>query len=270
VVHGEVRLVASDLDGTLLAPGAVVSERTADVLRAVADRGVEVVAVTGRSHWSSVEILEAVGCIRWMICSNGATVYDAAAGAVVHDRPLGEGLLAEVVERLSKAFPTLGWAWETPEGIFHTEEWIRNRRATNPGFATGTSRPADASDLGAAPVRKLMVTHDRLTTYEWLGAVEPHLPSGVHAATSGAMFVEVTRTDANKGDALAELCRDLGVDRERTVAFGDHANDLTMLAWAGVSFAMANAAPQVQAVADHLAPDHAEDGVAQVLERLLS
>ena len=266
----EVTLVATDLDGTLLGPGMTVSERTARTLRAVAERGVEIVAVTGRSHWSSVAILRPVGCIRWLICSNGATVYDFEAEAVVHRRPLDGDQVVDVTKRLEAAFPEVGFAWESPDGIFHSEQWLRNRRAIDPAFSPERSRlVAQPLEAGQVDVLKLMAAHDRLVTYEWLEAVDQHLPTGVNGSTSGATFVEVTRADANKGSALEHLCTQLQVDRSQTMAFGDHANDLPMLDWAGVSFAMANADARVLAVADHRAPHHADDGVAQVLERLL-
>jgi len=105
--------------------------------------------------------------------------------------------------------------------------------------------------------------------YEWLAAVEPHMPEGVSVSTSGAQFVEVTAIDATKAEALRQLCDQLGVDRAHTIAFGDHANDLAMLRWAGTGFAMANAAEHVLAEADAVAPHHAEHGVAQVIEALL-
>ena len=262
-------LVASDLDGTLLTPETKVSERTIEALRAVHARGIEVVAVTGRSHWSAVEILRPVGCIRWIICSNGATVYDYEAEAVVHDRPLSETQVNEVVDRMVEAFPTVGFAWESRNGIFHSDQWVQNREANETSYGIKKARPTTDLAGEESAVLKLMAAHDELTTYEWLDAVQQHLPAGVSASTSGATFVEVTQADANKGEALRSLCRQLGVARGETMAFGDHANDLPMLDWVGVSYAMANAAPRVMEVADHVAPHHRDDGVAQVLEQLL-
>ena len=97
---------------------------------------------------------------------------------------------------------------------------------------------------------KLMLAHHMLVTYDWLDALEPHIPFGLSASTSGATFVEITSGEADKGAALARLCARLGVDRSATVAFGDQSNDLGMLRWAGRSFAMDNAHSQVLGVAD--------------------
>ncbi|MCP4227941.1 MAG: HAD-IIB family hydrolase, partial [Actinomycetia bacterium] len=238
--------------------------------RAVAERGIEIVAVTGRSHWSAAEILRPVGCIGWIICSNGATVFDSEIAAVVHQRPLGAGQVKEVTDKLLDAFPDVGFAWESPDGIFHSEQWIQNRQVIDPNYVPpGSGRALRDLESERGQVLKLMAAHDQLVTYDWLDAVGPHLPAGVSASTSGAMFVEVTHADANKGSALEHLCSQLQIGRSQTMAFGDHSNDLPMLDWVGVSFAMANADARVLAVADHGAPHHGEDGVAQILERLL-
>lgn len=263
-----VKLVASDLDGTLLGPDAEVSPRTVEALQAVAEAGVEIVVATGRSHWSAVPRLEHLGCIRWVICSNGATVYDFEAREVVTRRLLTQAQVTAVVEGLGRAFPSAGFAWESPSGVFHTDRFVANRRAIDARFVPKASRPTRELRVGEDEILKLMVAHEALTEYDWLDAVAAHVPTGLSTSTSGAAFVEVTAAEANKGDALRALCQQLGIDRAHTVAFGDHANDLGMLTWAGFGYAMANAAPRVIAAADATAPHHAEDGVAQVLALL--
>ena len=79
---------------------------------------------------------------------------------------------------------------------------------------------------------------------------------------------EISEHGVSKGEALLRICRYLGADPDGCIAFGDYANDIPMLRYAGLSFAMENAAPSVQAAADYVAPSNAEDGVAQVLETL--
>lgn len=265
-----IQLVASDLDGTLLDADSRLAPRTITALRHAAAQGAEVVAVTGRSHWSSIELLRPAGCIRWIICSNGATVWDYEAEDVVHHRPLAANVVDEVLAAVVSAFPSVGLSWETPQGLFLNEQWIDNRRATDPRFQNRLPSPPVDFGFENGPVVKLMLAHHELTTYDWLDAVRPHLPDELSVSTSGATFVEVTRSDANKGDALAQLCATLGVEAHAAVAFGDHSNDLPMLSWVGRSYAMANADPRVLDIADHTAPPHHEDGVAQVLETLFS
>lgn len=262
-----VRLMATDLDGTLFSPDHEVSDHTAAALGLAAGRGVEVVVATGRSHWSAVPRLEHLGCIRWLICSNGATVYDLAARQIVVSRQLTDEQANEAIDGVAAAFPTVGFAWESPEGVFHDERWIANRQATD-GRSRAEPRPARELDVEAESILKLMAAHDVLVEFAWLDAIEPYVPHGLSVSTSGAAFVEVTAPQANKGDAVRLLCEELGVDRAETIAFGDHANDLGMLTWAGTGYAMAGADPRVVDAADVTAPSNADHGVAQVLTHL--
>ena len=270
MIRHPVKLLASDLDGTLLGPDTRVADRTAAALEAAAAAGIEVVVATGRSHWTALPILEELACVRWVICSNGATVYDRQRGEIAARRLLSAELVDLVVGRLRAAFPTVGLAWECATGLVQDERWMVNRVATNPAVVASSHEPVTSElDLMAGEIVKLLVAHDHLVTYEWLAAVLPHMPEGVSVSTSGAQFVEVTAIDATKAEALRQLCGQLGVNRAHTIAFGDHANDLAMLGWVGTGFAMANAAAHVLAEADAVAPHHAEHGVAQVIEALL-
>ena len=262
-----VKLIATDLDGTLFGPDHEVSDVTAEALRAVAALGVEVVVATGRSHWSAVPRLEHLGCVRWLIGSNGATVYDFEAGDVVIRRPLGADAVRAVVEGVGKQFPSVGYAWESPDGVFHSDRFVRNRKATDRRFPI-VERPTYEFNIDGPEILKLMIAHDLLTEYDWLDAMAVHVPDGLSASTSGASFVEITAANANKGAALRLLCEQLGVDRAETIAFGDHSNDLAMLHWVGTGYAMANGAARLLDIADAVAPPNHEHGVAQVLTSL--
>ncbi|MGF1595910.1 MAG: HAD-IIB family hydrolase [Acidimicrobiales bacterium] len=263
-----VALVATDLDGTLLGPAAALSVRTVAAVAALADVGVEVVVATGRGHRSAVPLIEPLTTVRWLIASNGATLYDLRRNEVVEHRPLAASCVADLVTTAVGRFGPVGLSWETPDGQYHDNSWIAIRRAHDPDYRPLYSDLRPRLDPAVAPVLKLMVAHGRLGAYGWLDALLPHVPDGVTAVTSGAPFVEVTAGEADKGFAVAELCRRLGIDRSATAAFGDQVNDVGMLSWVELGFAMANAADRVAAVTTWRAPHHAEDGVAQVLERI--
>ena len=267
-VRPDLRLIATDLDGTLLGLDSSVSPRNAAALEAAAGAGVEVVVATGRSHHSAVPLVRHIRGLRWLLCSNGATVYDLAEDRVVHQRLLDGAHGAAAVAAVEERFPTVGFGWESPTGLFYTEQWLRNRRAHDPRYSVAGERIVNRRPQDD-PLLKVMVLHDELVSLDLLRAVRPVVPAEVYVAKSGATFIEMTAPDAHKGAALAELCRQLGVDRASTVAFGDQHNDLTMLRWVGVGYAMANAGPEAAAVAELRAPHHADDGVGQVVEALL-
>jgi hydroxymethylpyrimidine pyrophosphatase-like HAD family hydrolase len=112
---------------------------------------------------------------------------------------------------------------------------------------------------------------DHLDALGLLSALEPVLPEGVEATPSGLPgSVELTAPGIHKGRGLVELSERLGVPRRLVVAFGDGLNDREMLTWAGLGVAMGNADPATKAVADEVTASNDEDGVAVVVERLLT
>lgn len=261
-------MIVSDIDGTLLGPDHVVTDRTIAALQAAHEDGVIVVGATGRSHWSAKPLLEPIGCVRWLLASNGATLYDMETHEIVRQHPIERDLARNLIRDLHATFEGVGFSWETPEGVFQDE----NFRAIRSGAVPSTKlsrRKTIEFDVDAAEIIKMMVLHPELADIPWLEAVQPLVPDELSFSTSGIAFVEVTAPAADKGVALAALCEELGVHQESTVTFGDQSNDLGMLSWAGRGYAMGNAHERAVEAASHRAPHHLEDGVAQVVEQLL-
>ena len=269
---GRVRLVASDLDGTLLAPGAPlrVTPRVRSALRAVQDAGVVVVLVSARNWRSVVEIAELAGVSGLAICSNGAVVFDLAADAVHRSRAVDVDVLRGFVDRCREALaPDVCFGWETALGAYRDEPYHRAATAlAAPDNAYTRAVEIVASIADDHQVTKLLVRHPGFEPDALLATVEELLDGELTATISGGDFVEVMGAGVTKAHALEELCADLGIARGDVVAVGDQPNDLPMLAWAGRGIAMGNAHPAVLAACDERTATNHEDGLAQVLERL--
>jgi hydroxymethylpyrimidine pyrophosphatase-like HAD family hydrolase len=116
---------------------------------------------------------------------------------------------------------------------------------------------------------KLLARHEEMDPERFWELVESHVGELVTTTwSSEGALVEMSAAGVTKASTLAAVCEERGISRQQVVAFGDMPNDLPMLAWAGTSYAMANGHPSVRALADHVAPGHDEDGVAQVLEEI--
>lgn len=265
----DLRLIASDIDGTLLGHDHRVSDRTVEVLEAAAAAGVEVVAATGRSHWSAIDVLDGLACVRWIIGSNGATLYDRHVGEVVKRHVLDPSVSRPMLAQIVEEHPGVAFGWETGDGVWFSPEFLAIRRANAPD-APSLDRFAAPFDPAADDLVKIMIQHPELREMEWLDTLRALLPGELSASTSGAAFVEVTAPEADKGVALAALCTDLGIDQAHTIAFGDHSNDLGMLAWVERGFAMANAHPSVLGATTERAPHHLDHGVAETVAALLA
>jgi hydroxymethylpyrimidine pyrophosphatase-like HAD family hydrolase len=263
-----VRLVATDLDGTLLAPDGWLTERTVAAVRAATRAGITVVAATGRSYFTAIQRLAPATDVRWLVCSNGALIYDRDIGALTAHHPIDDLALVPLVSRLGVALPGCFFGWEVAAG-FGWERAFLERRPAVGRVATTVHEGIGADGRWPSEVTKLFVGHPALERDALLEAALPLMDDGLVATCSGASFIEVTGAGVDKAFGVARLCRDLGVDAGEVLAIGDHLNDVAMLRWAGRSVAMGGAHPAALAEADETAPSHAEDGVAQVLESLL-
>ncbi|HYT25662.1 MAG TPA: HAD family hydrolase [Actinomycetota bacterium] len=265
-----VRLVASDLDGTLLRPDATVSERTRAAIARTLAAGVEFVMVTGRPPRGVREIAARAGVGGLAICANGGLVYDLDAGAVVASTPLGTEAGRRLVRELRAAVPGTVFASETATGFLRGTGWLRPRVPEPDGAVPDDSSVDDPLALVAEPVVKLLVRNPELPFAELAARVRAAAGDDAVVTWSGPELLEVSAAGVTKAFALEWLCGRLGVEAREVVAIGDMQNDLTMLAWAGRSVAVANAAEEVLEAVDEVTAANVEDGVALVLERLVA
>ncbi|QCC78816.1 HAD family phosphatase [Nocardioides daphniae] len=259
------RLVATDLDGTLLGPDGAVSSYTREVLLALEERDVPVVFVTGRPiRWMETLWAE-VGGHGLAILSNGGIVYDVASHSVRRAHTIAPDVLVRVAALLRAAVPGTTFALEKTTGFSREPDFMpRMQVNTDPGFPVGA-----LEELVDDQVVKLLARHEEQEPEEFWRLAEEAVGHEVTTTWSSVgTLVEISGAGVTKASTLASLCGDLGIDRSEVVAFGDMPNDLPLLDWAGHAYAMENAHPSVLASAEHAAPHHADDGVARTLARL--
>jgi Cof subfamily protein (haloacid dehalogenase superfamily) len=256
------RLVASDLDGTLVRSDGTVAPRTVEVLARVEEAGVPFVMVTGRPPRWMAEISRQTGHRGLAVCANGALVYDLHTERVVQSSLLEEAAAGEVATALRDAFPEIAFAVERPDLRFgHEETYV-------PSYPVADPRPSPVQELVAGGVVKLLARHRGLSSDELLAAARAAVGDRAtltHSNNDG--LLEISAPGISKATGLAALARQHGVEQEQVVAFGDMPNDLPMLAWAGHAVAVANAHAEVREAADEVTASNDDDGVAQVLER---
>ncbi len=254
------RLVATDLDGTLVRSDGSVSAYTADVLARVEGLGVPVVFVTGRPLRWTEEVFEHVGDHGLAVVSNGALVWDVARHRPHLERPIEPALGVEMCELVREAIPGSTFAVETLEGIGLEPDFLERHRVP------AGARRAPVGELFDRPALKLLVRHEKLAPQEFWDAAEQAVGGRlVITWSSTTSLLEISAPDVTKASTLALLCADREIAAADVMAFGDMPNDLPMLAWAGTSYAMANAHPTVLEAAAHRAPTNDKDGVARVL-----
>lgn len=259
-----IRLVATDLDGTLLRTDGSVSERTRGLLAALPAAGIPVVMVSARPPRSLREIGARIGLQGIAIGCNGALIYDCAQDAILDHWPLSAAVATRLVIELRRMLPDAYFAVEN--GLTHG--WERGYLAIRGGQTESEHLIADALTLCSAPVSKLLMRHPSMSADELLAAGRAVAGDDAVATHSGARLLEISAPGVDKATALAALCARRAISPENVVAFGDMPNDVPMLHWAGRGIAVANAHREALAVAGAVTGSNDTDGVAAALEDL--
>jgi Cof subfamily protein (haloacid dehalogenase superfamily) len=240
----------------------VISQRSRDAIRAVRDRGVVVVIVTARGPASVTGLAREAGIEGSAVCSNGGLIVDLATGAIVRERLLETATAIRLVHALRERLPGIVFAVEH-EAFAHEDGFSAWDWQPPPG-----TRVADALELLEDPATKIILRHTGHEV-EMVAAVARELAGdSATVVQSGGEAVEVTAVGVNKAAGLADVADEHGIDAADVIAFGDFLNDVPMLAWAGRGVAVANAHPEVLAIADEVTASNDDDGVAIVLESL--
>ena len=272
-----IRLIALDLDGTLLNSAKELTPRSRAALAAAAEAGIEIVPSTGRFFGGMPEAVRALPFLRYAITINGAQVYDIRNDSSLYSAliPLDEAIaIMEFLDGMPLIYDCYmdnhGWMtqsmWDCAEEFApdeHYRKMMRGLRKPVPELK------AFLREQGRDVQKVQFFTKDLALRDRLLDEVGRRFPALI-VSSSLANNVEINHEKANKGDALLCLAEKLGLSRSQTMAFGDGLNDLRMLADAGTGVAMGNARPEVVAVADRVTLDNDSDGVAAVIETLLS
>ncbi len=258
-------LIATDLDGTLVPHGdATPTPYCTEVLRRLDEADVPVVFVTGRPLRWMTGFWPHVGRHGLAIVSNGAVAYDVHAGEVIDHAGIEPAAGLKLVAAISEAAPGVTFAIECLDGI--RQDWAY--ADSDLGMHTAARGPL--KDLWDVPALKLLVRHSLGDSQDFRERVIAAVGDRATPTWSMAGLVEISAHGVTKASALRSLCERLGIRSDDVVAFGDMPNDIPMLSWAGTSYAMHDAHESVRAVAHHVAPRCHDDGVARVLESILT
>ncbi|MGH8866926.1 MAG: HAD family hydrolase [Actinomycetes bacterium] len=254
------RLVALDLDGTVVGAEEQVSVPLLDAVGAVLAAGVHVVLATGRSLHATRDVAFALGVQSgWAVCSNGAVTAtlppdEKVVDVVTFDARPAVALLGEHVPTARYAVEVLGSGY----------------RVTAPfpdGELGGDIIVESLAELLAEPVSRVVVRSPEHTSQEFYEIVEQAGLHGVSYAVGHTAWLDLAPSGVTKASGLAGVARRLGVAQEDTLAIGDGRNDVEMLAWAAHGVAMGQAVDEVRWAADEVTAPFEEDGAALVLQR---
>lgn len=270
----DIRLIALDLDGTLLNSDKQLTQQNAQALACAAARGIEIVPTTGRFFSGMPEIIRSLPYLHYAITINGAAVYDVRQDTDIARAEIPLPLAVEIMRYLD-TLPVIydcymnNWGWMTramqlrADAFAPDEHYLRMiRNLRTPvddlkSYLLETGRDVQKIQLFLTDPAL------RLTLLRQLGGQF----EGLCVSSSVPNNIEINSTDANKGEALRKLAAHLGLDISQTMAIGDGLNDLSMLRAAGIGVAMENACPEAKQAADYVTGSCDESGVAAAIRR---
>ena len=261
------KLIATDLDGTIVQHDGTISERTIAAFTKAHSMGIHIYFVTGRPPRWMDEIRDAFG-FGGAICGNGAMLYDLKTSTVTEEWMISKELQKEIAQRLRPAIPPISFAIESHD-YYHREKSYVPR--WDIGLDNiGVERIEDAI---RGPAFKMLArcSGSEFTSDEMLEIASRELENLVTVTHSNAneSLLEISALGISKGQTLAKVAERLNIDASDCISFGDNPNDFSMLQWCGRSFAMADGHPDGIKFATGVAEPHAVDGVAKVIEELL-
>jgi Predicted hydrolases of the HAD superfamily len=260
-----VRLVCTDLDGTLLDSAGVIRERTLGTLAEAGRAGVAVVGVTGRPVRDTLELARRYGLTGPVVCGNGAMTVDVASGRLLDCRGFGPGDAAGILRALRDAVPGIAVGVDSVSGLRLEAAFVR--LVPNPWRHVpleGGSAPE-----GGEPVAKILVAHPMLLVDELAAMLAAVVGDRAVITRSAGGFLELSAPGVDKGEALRLLAERRGIPLEHTAAVGDMPDDLPMLRVAGLAAAVANAHEETLRAADIVLPSNDDEGVAALIRLVL-
>jgi Cof subfamily protein (haloacid dehalogenase superfamily) len=260
-----IRLVATDLDGTLLDSSGLVSPRATKAIAAARAAGIHVLPATGRPPRSVWPIAATAPLGPIGVCSNGAAVVDLDTLTVTEVEPLSGSVSAEIVTVARALVPGILFALNDLE----TFRFEANFVEWNEAWDEEVCEVPDVMPYARRGCVKLLVRHPGSDSVALMERLQHPLRALCQVTTSGLDWVEIMAHGVSKASALARICARLGIASSEVVFIGDNYNDLTALAWAGYPMAPANAVTAALDVAARVLPANTDDGVAVLLEELV-
>jgi Cof subfamily protein (haloacid dehalogenase superfamily) len=260
------RLLACDLDGTILEHNRHISDRVRRAISLAKERGVQITLVTGRSFQSALPYARLINVHLPLVCYQGGLIQHPDTGETLYRASLARELAQETIE-LSQA---RGWQLL----LYTTDEIILSEYRYPEDVYRLMLGPTvrQVEDLGAAvdggPIKMtILAAEDASPAIEH--EMHERFVGRMEIIRSHSMFVEAIPAGVSKGRALAWLAEYLDIPQRSIMAIGDQDNDASMVAWAGLGIAMGNGSPSCKSAADWIAPTIEEDGSAEAIERFL-
>lgn len=263
-----IKLIATDLDDTLLNHEWKISSRNVKAIRQAVKQGVKVTLATGRMALSSRQYAKELGLDVPIITYHGALVEQGLSGDILYRKVIDTELAWAIVEKLLKK-------------NIHTQIYIKDRvfvTKTNDyslqygKMSNVTVEEADVFKLLQTEpegLEKILCIGEESKLKRTAEELKEEYAGRLHFTSSKPYFFDMIHPEVNKGSALKALADEWGIQQQEVMAIGDSLNDREMINYAGIGVAVSNARPEIKEIADYITASNRDDGVAQAIERFV-
>ena len=273
----KIKLIALDLDGTLLDSNGIISNKTCDAIKEAIKKGIEIVPATGRNIGLICEEIKVIDGIRYAITSNGAAVIDLREERVIFSNFINSDILKRIID-LIKNYPIVIelYAYVDKDVFYNPEKYNLNENQIH------------LMSYNHILIDNFFDLIDESKDINWIKCVEkiniPFLNEDIKKkvlkslsnefdelkiTSSGKDNIEINISSANKGNGLEKLVNILGIRLEEVAAIGDNNNDIEMIERSGLGIAMGNAIDEIRNKADYVTVDNDKNGAAEAIIKIL-
>lgn len=260
------RLLAIDLDGTLLSPQKHITPRTFHALNLAVRHGMKLVIATGQTLNVLRVVCADLPLNAPQIIYNGAIITDIVTGATLYEQLVPQEMILTALSLMREA--DLYRAYHTHQYVYVDQDTPGARAWYRPPVPPAQEVP-DVTQIYPQPCIKLVGIGDASTLRTKRHRLEQILADQLYVTQASRNLLEFLHPAVSKGNALQWLARKLDIAPEEIIAIGDNHNDIGMLQFAGLGIAMGNAHDEVKAAADYVTLRNSEDGVADALEKMV-
>lgn len=269
-----IKLIAFDLDGTILTSDKKISERSIEALKQASEKGIHIVPATGRSYYEIPQIIREQFFVRYVIALNGAEIYDSQMKKVLHRAEMSAEQALKIISYMEK-LPVIyecfleGKRWINRSFYDEIDEFfkIQELRELIKSTRTPIENLKELINGNDRTIQKMQIFFKDLQLHREILREMPILFPDMAISSSLENNIEINGKEANKGNAISKLCAYLDINIADTIAFGDGLNDLSMIKMAGMGAAMANSVSEILEVSDIVTESNDNDGVALVIEQ---
>ena len=287
------KLIAIDLDGTLLNSHGEITENTKNILKKCSEKGVEIVLASGRPVDSIKVILEEIGCGRYFIAGNGAVIYDIQKEKVIYENFLNKEKVLEIIKICEensitynvyedKTILTTNLKYNV---LYYHKENLKKEEEKQTHINIVENMYNYIKNMEEGKFLKITICDENIKIFnsilkkikkiEKVDILEVShmsrkiIKQGTEEVPIEYFYTEISAMNVNKWSAIEFLMKKLEVERKQVIAIGDNMNDKEMIENAGLGIAMEGSTPQITEIADYITNSNNDDGVGKALEKYI-